>query len=124
MTHRQEQLRLAKQKQRLREKQAGFGVYQIKLEEPGLGRLKAGMRMPEFVERLYQFLAHELLEVTEYPNLELLCWNRQGRYLTRIEAFRLYERNWRLIEQEKLPIRERALIEELAEEFGNGLINA
>jgi len=56
VTTRREQLRAAKQRQRERDRSAGFRLYQIKLPSDLCDRLKAGMREPRFVERLHAFL--------------------------------------------------------------------
>lgn len=66
----------------------------------------------------------EPIDVREYLELALLCWNRAHHLIAREDAFRLYEREWRLIDPERMAPRERALLECLAEEFGHGVINA
>ena len=65
----------------------------------------------------------ELIEITAFENLAALCWNRRERWLGAEEAFRLYERNWRLVDQRSMKPAERALIERLVERFGNGVLN-
>ena len=65
-----------------------------------------------------------MVRVDEYPNLELLCWNLNAPCVTRRDAFSLYERNWRLVDHAAAPTHERAFIDDLAREFGRGLINA
>ena len=65
-----------------------------------------------------------MVRVDEYPNLELLCWNIGSPCVTRRNAFALYERNWRLLDLASAPEHERALIDDLAREFGRGLINS
>lgn len=124
VTTRREQLRAAKQRQRQRDRSAGFHLYQVKLPSDLCERLKAGMREPGFVDRLHAFLREELIPVDDYPGLQLLCWNRRAPYVTRREAFALYERNWRFVNASATPDHERVLIDVLAHEFGNGLINA
>ena len=124
VTMRREQLRAAKQRQRQRDRSAGFRLYQIKLPSDLCDRLKAGMREPRFVDRLHAFLREELIPVDDYPGLKLLCWNRRAPYITRREAFALYERNWRFVDAGATPEHERTLINVLAREFGHGLINA
>ena len=121
---RAQQIRAAKQRQRERDRAAGWELYQVKLPADLRDRLKAGMRETHFVHRLHAFLRQELLRVDDYPSLKLLCWNRRGSYLTRPDAFALYERNWRFVDLASTPESERALIDELAREFGSGLINA
>ena len=39
------------------------------------------------------------------------------------EVFALYERNWRLVDVDRLDDAESALLERLKAEFGNGVIN-
>lgn len=124
MTTRQTQLRQAKQRQRERERTAGLGVYPIKLPRPYLERLKAGMRDPRFVQHLCAFLDHEMVRIADYPALRLICWNTAATYLARADTFALYERNWRHIDVGGLTDEERAFIDTLAAQFGNGLINA
>ena len=65
-----------------------------------------------------------MVQVAEYPNLKLLCWNIEAPCITRRNAFALYERSWRLVDVAGAPEHERALIDDLAREFGRGLINA
>ena len=64
------------------------------------------------------------VDVTPYPSLKLLCWNLATPRITRRDAFAIYERNWRWIDNASTPAHERAFIDSLAEEFGGGLINA
>ena len=66
----------------------------------------------------------DLVRVADYPNLKLLCWNVEAPCITRRNAFALYERCWRLVDLASAPEHERALIDNLAREFGRGLINA
>ncbi len=124
MDRRRKQLRVAKQKQRLKDRQAGFGLYQIKLPLPFLDRLKTGMHSDAFVQRLCEFLNHEMVRISAHPNLALLCWNRASGYVPREEAFRLYESNWRHVDEEAMPEQERALIDALKKDFGEGVVNA
>ena len=65
-----------------------------------------------------------MVRVADYPNLMLLCWNAVAPCITRRDAFALYERNWRLVDVDGAPEHERTLIDDLAREFGRGLINA
>lgn len=121
---RQKQLRDAKRRQRQNEREQGFHRYQIKLRADHIERLKAGMAHSGFARRLQAFLEYQILDVRDYPQLRLLCWNRHANYLTRAEAFSLYERNWRHLETSSLSDKERRLIDELREEIGHGVINA
>ena len=65
-----------------------------------------------------------MIDARDYPELALLCWNRADRFLPAREAFALYERNWRFVDEARLSPRERALIDRLALRYGNGVLNA
>ena len=65
-----------------------------------------------------------LVEIDAYPELALLCWNRASRSIAREDAFRLYEREWRLIDPGRMTPEERELLQSLMEEFGRGVIVA
>jgi len=121
---RREQLRLAKRRQRAREKRRGLATYQLRLPHRLGEKLKAGGKRAGFVEALQAFIDHEVLCVDDYENLRLIAWNRAGRFMTRAEAFRLYECNWRHVDQNGMDAKERDLIAQLAQEHGNGVINA
>ena len=118
-----EQLRLAKRAQRARERDAGMVVVPLKLAARDAERIRAAMARPEFTRRLRGLLDEALVEIAAYENLATLCWNRRDRYLPAEEAFRLYERNWRMVDQHRMKPAERALIERLAARYGNGVLN-
>lgn len=120
---RREQLRLAKRAQRERERDAGMVVVPLRVAARDAERVRAAMARPEFAHRLRGLLDDALIEIAAYANLAALCWNRRDRYLGAEEAFRLYERNWRLVDQRRMKPAERALIERLAARFGNGVLN-
>lgn len=121
---RNEQLRLAKRAQRARERAAGLALCQIKLSKPTSERLRCAMMLPGFEGELVRFLEEALVDVRQYPELALLCWNRSDRFVPAREALALYERNWRFVDQARLTARERTLIDGLAQRFGNGVLNA
>ena len=57
----------------------------------------------------------------EYPGLRGLVWNRDpARSMSAAEAFALYERNWRHLDEAALTAAERRLVTELKERFGRG----
>ncbi|MCA0001846.1 MULTISPECIES: hypothetical protein [unclassified Mesorhizobium] len=59
----------------------------------------------------------------EFPELQALVWSRDAtRPLPAEEAFAIYERNWRFVDQERLTTSERLLIQNLAEKFGQGIL--
>lgn len=120
---RREQLRLAKRAQRARERAAGLTAVPLKLGARDAERLRAAMARPEFARRLRGLLDEALVEIDTYENLKALCWNRRYRYVGDEEAFRLYERNWRLVDARRMKPAERALVERLAARFGNGVLN-
>lgn len=121
---RREQLRLAKRRQRAREKRRGLATYQLRLPHQLAEKLKAGSKRAGFVDTLRAFIDHEVLCIDDYENLRLIAWNRAGRFMTRAEAFQLYECNWRHVDHDGMDSRERELIAQLAQEHGNGVINA
>jgi hypothetical protein len=57
----------------------------------------------------------------DYPELALLCWNRDpARPIPAEEAFALYEGNWRHVDTDRLTPEEAALIERLVDQYGHG----
>lgn len=123
-TVRAAQLRSAKQRQRERDKVQGFALYQIKLPVRLIEKLRAGMQDEIFVARLSRFIDEEQITVKQYPTLKLLCWNRNQSFITKSEAFQIYERNWRHVDESNLDQHELALLETLKGDFGRGVINA
>lgn len=121
---RAEQLRDAKQRQRSRDKADGLGLYQVKLPMDLIKKLKAGMNKESFPTRLANFIDEELIDPLEYEALRLLCWGRTQGFVTRQEAFQIYESNWRHVDESNLDERESTLISNLKSEFGRGVINA
>lgn len=121
---RRRQLRLAKRRQRQREKQRDLVIYQLRLPRGLAEKLKAGLKQVEFAAALRAFIDHQVLCIDDFENLRLLAWNRTGRFVTRAEAFQLYERNWRHVDLNGMGAGERELITKLKQEYGNGVINA
>ncbi len=65
-----------------------------------------------------------MLKLNEFPQLRLIAWNRQNdETLEEKEAFALYERNWRFIDENSLEISEKNLIERLTKQFGGGILH-
>jgi hypothetical protein len=120
---RAEQLRRAKRAQRARDRAAGRVLCQVKLSPALSERLRNALTLPGFEALLGQFLAEELIDVREYPELALLCWNRADRFLPAREAFALYERNWRFVDPARMSARERSLVDRLARRYGKGVLN-
>ena len=120
---RREQLRHAKRAQRERERAAGMTVVPMKLAARDAERLRAAMAQPDFARELRGLLDEKLVDTTAFENLAALCWNRHERYLNAKEAFRLYERNWRLVDVRRMKLAERALVDRLQARYGNGVLN-
>lgn len=118
-----EQVRAAKRAQRERERAEGLETLTLKLGARDAQRLRVARQLPEFVARLGIMLDDLVVEVAAYENLALLCWNRRERFISAEDALRLYERNWRLVDQRRLKPAERALIARLAASYGNGVLN-
>ena len=121
---RREQQRLAKRRQRAREKRRGLATYQLRLPRRLAEKMMAGGKRAGFVDALLAFIDREVLCIDDYENLRLIAWNRAGRYMTRAEAFQLYECNWRHVDQNGMDPGEREMIAQLTQEHGNGVINA
>ena len=66
----------------------------------------------------------ERLDVRDYPELALLCWNRAVPLIAPADAFRLYEREWRHVDPARMSAHERELLRRLTDEYGDGVINA
>ena len=63
----------------------------------------------------------ETVTPADFPGLRGLAWNRDpARAIPAAEAFALYERNWRHVDQRAFTAAERRLVAELTERFGHG----
>ncbi|MFO1205710.1 MAG: hypothetical protein U1E63_08305 [Burkholderiales bacterium] len=85
--------------------------------------MRRALATPGFEDALARFLDDALVDTDAYPNLRLLCWNRTERFIPAREAFSLYERNWRLVDEKALEPQERELIERLMRAYGAGVLN-
>jgi hypothetical protein len=64
------------------------------------------------------------VRLADFPQLKLIAWNRNADALIEEEeAFALYEREWRWIEQVALLPQERELIDMLTQTYGHGVMN-
>jgi hypothetical protein len=64
------------------------------------------------------------VRIADYPQLKLLAWNRNAdAFIDEQDAFALYEREWRWVEQAALLPHERALIDSLTQRYGHGVMN-
>lgn len=118
------QLRLAKQRQRARQREAGLVACQLMVPKPLADRLRELVKRPAQLDRLLKWLALELIDLDEWPQLRELAWGRHGRWIPGAEALALYERNWRFVARDRLTPEEAALIDGLALRHGNGSLNA
>jgi hypothetical protein len=117
---RAEQLRLAKRRQRERERVAGITKLELPLRAPDAERLRVAMTDPGFREAVAALVDEYVVDIGEWPALRELAWNRVDRWIPAGEAFALYERNWRHVDRDALQERERTFIARLAERFGGG----
>jgi hypothetical protein len=61
------------------------------------------------------------IDVKEYPQLTVLCWNRDKNVLiTEEDALGLYENNWRWVEE--LTQKEQKFLDRLVIKHGNGVL--
>ena len=123
LLRRAEQLRIAKQKQRERDRTAGLQTLELRLPVELASRLRAASKATSFVSTLDNFLNHYLIETAKLPGLSELTWNRTDRWIPADEALALYERNWRFIDPEQLSSNERKLIDHLQQNFGAGILH-
>lgn len=63
------------------------------------------------------------VNITEYPQLRMIAWNRSDNLIEGEEALALYERNWRYVDREQLTAAEQQLIDRLIVQYGNGVFN-
>ena len=120
---RAEQVRVAKQAQRQRDRAAGLALCQVKLRKDVAERLRQAVAIPGFDAELEKFLGEAVVEVDKYPNLKLIAWNRADSLLTARDAFGLYERNWKFVDTKNMGAAERELIRRLTETWGHGVMN-
>lgn len=65
------------------------------------------------------------IRITDYPQLRRLAWNRPGdEFIDEGDALALYERNWRLVEPQRMPPEEQALLDRLVKRYGGGVLHA
>jgi len=64
------------------------------------------------------------IDRTLYPELDLILWDTAERVVSANDAFSAYEKRWRYVDQARLIPRERALIDDLIRDLGDGLFLA
>jgi len=87
-------------------------------------KLRVALHDPAFLASLDRLLDEEVVRVADYPALSDIAWNLNVEILPARDAFGLYERNWRFVDEKRLDAAERALIARLADRFGAGIIHA
>ncbi len=117
---RAEQLRLAKRRQRVRQRKAGIVHTQLDLPVEQAEKLRAARRDPTFADALGAFLDQAVVDLRAWPALRDLAWNRRDRWIPAQEALALYERNWRFVDERRLDPAEASLIERLRVRHGAG----
>ena len=117
------QLRLAKQRQRARQRSGGLTPCQVTIATALVKTLLEATRRPEIAQRLREWLALEVIDLEAYPQLRLIAWSRRDRWISGVEALALYERNWRFVDPAELTASEAQLIRTLALRHGNGALN-
>lgn len=118
---RAEQLREAKRAQRSRDRDAGLGEVYLKLPRALAERLVFVARQAGFRAALAAFLDDEVIEIAAFPQLQLICWSRHGKFITAEDAWSLFERNRRFVDVAALAPEELQLLERLSRRFGSVL---
>lgn len=68
--------------------------------------------------------AADTVVIGDLPQLRLIAWNRNPHdAITGAEAFALYERNWRFVDEAAMLPQERAVIDRLTLEYGQGILH-
>ena len=68
--------------------------------------------------------AADTFVIGDLPQLRLIAWNRNPLdAITGEEAFDLYERNWRFIDEAAMLPCERTVVDRLIREYGHGILH-
>lgn len=121
---RAEQLRAAKRAQRARNAAVGLRTVRLELPEETAARLTVARQSRSFPDALESLLDRLVVRIADYPALKELAWNRSDVFIPAEEALALYERNWRFVTDRGVEAAEQALIDELVERYGGGVLNA
>lgn len=65
-----------------------------------------------------------LIDRKDYPELDLILWDRADRLIDARDAFLKYEQRWGYVDQHHLTPKECHLIKYLTQEYGHGLFLA
>lgn len=64
-----------------------------------------------------------LIHIDDFEELALISCNLEIREIEPGEAFALYESNWRFVDTQRMSEKEKALVKQLTEDYGFGVIN-
>jgi len=118
---RRRQLRMGKQAQRARERRQG--LVQLQLAVPaGLAAKLQLVRKAGLLDELEQLVDELVVRVANHPALRQLAWGLHDEHITAREAFALYERNWKHVDQSQLDLQEAAFIAALTQRYGAGVM--
>lgn len=68
-------------------------------------------------------MSERLVDISRYPQLQGLAWSFATGHLPERVCLGLYERYWRFVDVDALTEDELAFIGDLAERYGNGMLN-
>lgn len=108
----------------MKERERGLEHVQLKLPRSTAEKLRMAMREPGFAGTLDRLLEDEVVTIADYPALADIAWNLAVTHLPARQAFALYERQWRFVDERTLTPAERQLIDRLAVRYGAGIIHA
>jgi transcriptional regulator with XRE-family HTH domain len=103
------------------------GVGRQKLIEVEQGRPSVAMGTYAAVMRALNLIptaGEPMVVIDDFPQLKRLAWNRPGkRTIAEPDALALYERNWDLVDRDAMSDKERRLLDDLVNRYGNGVLH-
>lgn len=61
---------------------------------------------------------------SKYPELDRVLWDFHNQKIPAKLAFEMYERRWGFIDDQRMDQKERNLLQQLTDEYGNGVFLA
>ncbi|MDZ7277025.1 hypothetical protein N4G40_01825 [Pantoea eucrina] len=61
---------------------------------------------------------------SNYPELDKVLWDFHNQKIPAQLAFQMYEKRWKFIDEKHMEQKERRLLAQLTDEYGNGLFMA
>lgn len=99
-------------------KALGLGLFALEANI-GLGQLNKHVELGFDPHRIDE----EQIPIQRYPQLKELAWQlRDDAVLSPRDALNMYERNWRFLDLSSMTSEEKALIEQLKNDVGNGCL--